>query len=176
MAIHMQKGIFAGRLMDRDAMSEQTRENVARFASATPQILDQRLCELDCAWDVERTAQVGVAGLTLVGLAAAAYWGVGWWAVPIVGASLLLIQAIWCWSPLSALLSCCGLRTRRDHAQERYALKALRGDFQRLTLVNTPQDLEDHSRFEGEGGPPAPEPPLAASDPSAVDEALRAAR
>ena len=38
-------------------------------------------------------------------------------------------------------------------AQERYALKAIRGDFQPMNLITTPQDREDLSRFEGEGGP-----------------------
>jgi len=57
-----------------------------------------------------------------------------------------------------------------------YALKALRGDFHRLDVIATPQDQEDMSRFENEGGPPAPEPVLTAGHASAVDEAVVAAQ
>jgi hypothetical protein len=157
-------------------ISEQTRENVARYASATPVLLEQRLHELACEWDVERVI-AAIAGLGLTaGVVLTAFAGLGWLFVPLVIASFLLMHAVIGWSPVLPLIRRMGYRTGCEIAHERYALKALRGDFQRLDAVTTPQDREDLARFEGEGGPPAPEPKPDASDPHIVNEAIRAAR
>ena len=101
--------------------------------------------------------------------------GGGWWAVPAVLAVFLVLHTMTCWSPAMPLVRRLGFRTSREVNQERYALKAIRGDFQRLTLVTTPQDREEIARLEGEGGPPIPEP---APEPheEIVTEALDAAR
>jgi hypothetical protein len=162
------------RITDRNA--EKTRANVARYAGATPQLLEQRLNELDAEWDVERVAAT-VASLTILGgLTLAVFLGEGWLAIPFVVAALLLLHALIGWSPIRPLIRKMGCRTAREIDHERYALKALRGDFQRLDVVTTSQDIEDLARFEGEGGPAAPLPGPAATHPVVVDQAVQAAQ
>jgi hypothetical protein len=166
-----------------DSICEKTCERVAHYASATPQMLEQRLCELDHEWDVERITATCVALGMLGGVLLVTLFGEGWLVVPLLLATFLLLHALVGWSPLLPLIRRGGCRTADEIALERYALKALRGDFQRLDVVTTPQDREDLARFEGEGGPPAPEPdrPADAAHPDAahpavVHEAIRAAQ
>ena len=159
-----------------EAICEQMRENVARYASASPQMLDQRLRELDHEWDIERITGLAASLGLLVGMAFTATLGLPWLLLPFLIALSLLLHDLIGWSPALPALRQAGYRTQREIDHERYALKALRGDFQPLAHHDTPQDLEDHARFEGEGGPPAPEPAPQASDPEIIDEALRAAQ
>lgn len=165
-----------------DSISEQTRERVSYYAAATPPLLEQRLRELDHEWDVERITSAFVGtGLTLSVLLTSAQ-GEAWLVVTLILSTFLLLHALVGWSPLLPLIRLWGCRTAREIAHERYALKALRGDFQRLDVVTTPQDREDLSRFEGEGGPPAVTPTPAdaaepdAAHPAVVREAIRAAQ
>jgi len=159
-----------------EAIFQQMHVNVARYASATPTMLDQRLRELDQEWDVERVTSVAAGLGVLAGVLLASLVDPAWLVLPAVVASCLLLHGLVGWSPGLALLRRLGYRTAQEIDHERYALKALRGDFQPLAAVTTPQDREDLARFEGEGGPPAETPGTDAGDSAAVHEALRAAR
>jgi hypothetical protein len=162
---------------DSDCVTDRTRDSVAKFASATPPRLDQRLTELSCEWGLERVIAGGCGVAVLAGLLLVAGLGTAWLAVPGLFAVVLVAQAFAGWTPLVPLLRRAGFRRSCEIAHERYALKALRGDFHRVAAAKTPQDREDLSRFEGEGGAvveydPAPD----ASDPEIVNEAIRAAQ
>jgi hypothetical protein len=157
-------------------IDERTRESVARYASASPQLLDQRLRELDDEWDVERVTATGVGLALLAGLGLAALFGGVWLLLPALITAFLLAHALLGWSPFLAVIRHRGYRTAREIDHERCALKALRGDFQPVAAVTTPQDREDLSRFEGEGGAVVPDPGPDAGDPEVVDAAIRAAR
>jgi hypothetical protein len=159
-----------------DCLSEQTRHNVARYASASPLLLDQRLQELSREWWAERICTAALAGAVLAAMVPVVVFGNSWLVVPGVFAAMLLSQAVFAWSPIMPLIRLMGYRTACEIWNERYALKALRGDFQRLDTVTTPQDREDLSRFEGEGGPAHPDPNPDASDAEIVNEAIRAVR
>jgi hypothetical protein len=159
-----------------DSISEQTRDNVARFAAVTPQLLEQRLGELDREWDVERATAALAGTVLLAGVALTSGLGQVWLVLPLVVSACLLLHAVIGWSPGLWLLRRAGFRTAREIAHERYALKAIRGDFQRLDVVTTPQHREDLSRFEGEGGAVVPDRSPDAADPAVVHEAIRAAQ
>src|SRR5262249_21835110 len=103
-----------------DSICEKTRERVAHFASATPQMLEQPLCELDHEWDVERITATCVALGMLGGLLLAALFGEGWLVVPFLFATFLLLHALVGWSPLLPLVRRCGCRTAEEIAHERY--------------------------------------------------------
>jgi hypothetical protein len=153
------------------------RENLARYASSCPRLLEQRLCELDSEWDVDRVTTTAYSLLLLLGLFPAALAGGWWWAAPVLFAAFLVLHTAAGWSPGLPLVRQFGFRNSREINQERYALKAIRGDFQRLALVPSPQDREDIARLEDEGGPPAPEPePEPEPHHEIVTEALDAAR
>ncbi len=156
------------------AIERATYLNVRKYALASPQTISQRLCELDREWDTDRLLGVVGPSLTLLGLALGAGIHLGWLGLSALAAASLLVYAISGWFPGLLLLRRSGIRTSAEIACEKYALKALRGDFRKLDTVITPEDREALANLENEGGivaaPRLPE----AGDPQAVGEAIRA--
>ena len=111
---------------------EQTEENVARLAAANAGDIEARLGELDREWDVERTLEANAATACLVGLALGATVNRKWFIFPGVVASFLLQHAVQGWCPPLPVFRRMGIRTASEIDYERYALKALRGDFDQL--------------------------------------------
>jgi hypothetical protein len=110
----------------------QTEEGVSYFVSAGPEAIDRRLQELDGEWDIERVLEANAASLTLVAVVLGVAKGPKWFLVPGVIAAFLLQHAIQGWCPPLPLLRRLGLRTEAEINRERYALKALRGDFREV--------------------------------------------
>lgn len=104
--------------------------NVERLAREGRPAIDRRIRELEREWDVDRVLDAQAAGLGLAGLAmGAALNRRRWLFFPATVAGLLFAQALYRGSPPAALLRRIGVRTAREIHEERYALKALRGDF-----------------------------------------------
>ena len=113
---------------------EQTEANIARYAAAGPEI-DRRLKELDREWDVERTLEANASTLALIGVVLGATVSSWWLLLPGVVAALLLQHAVQGWCPPVPVFRRLGFRTQTEIDYERYALKALRGDFRDLPTV-----------------------------------------
>ena len=64
----------------------------------------------------------------LIGLA----FGRKWLVIPLFAQSMMFLHAVQGWYPLLPLFRRMGFRTEKEIAAERYALKALRGDFKEL--------------------------------------------
>lgn len=109
----------------------QTEANVAYYARRLDEI-EQRLNELDQEWDVERAIEANAACLMLFGLGLGIFWKKAL-VLPMVVGSFLLQHAIQGWCPPVPVLRRMGVRTQREINQERYALKALRGDFEAVS-------------------------------------------
>lgn len=131
---------------------------MARYAAAPPEVLEHRLRELDREWDVDRVTAT-VFGLVLLGSVLLAYFvGAGGLVLAGILSICLLLHGLAGWTPARPLILRLCYRTPWEIAHERCALKMIRGDFQVETLTTTPQDREDLSRFENEGGSPAKSP------------------
>jgi len=118
----------------------QTEHNVARLADAPPEAIEQRLAELDREWDIERALEANAAVASLIGLALGATVDRSGFYCP--QRSRLLATA--CSSrmvPTGAYLSATGFRTQPEIEKERYALKALRGDFHDVSYYYEARDL-----------------------------------
>ena len=113
------------------AIRRRTESRISYFADH-PDEIGARLDELDGEWDVERVLQANASTLavcgTLLGLARSRAWFV----LPIAVGGFLLQHSIQGWCPPLPVLRRLGFRTRKEIEQERYALLALRGDFDRL--------------------------------------------
>ncbi len=108
-----------------------TEKNIARYATAGPAAITRRLAELDAEWDVERTLETNASTLTLIGLMlAATSKNPKWLALPFAVQAFLLQHALQGWCPPLPILRRLGFRTAEEINRERYALKALRGDFE----------------------------------------------
>lgn len=115
-----------------ESLNEQIRRiieaNIAYYARHKDQI-DERLRELDEEWDIERTLQANAASLTLAGTVLGTLFRRRWLVLPMLVGGFLLQHAIQGWCPPLIILRRLGVRTIQEIDTERYALKALRGDF-----------------------------------------------
>jgi hypothetical protein len=113
-----------------EQIRRQTEENVARFQNASREEIEERLEELDREWDIERMLEANAATACLVGLTLGATVDRKWFLFPAVVAGFLLQHALQGWCPPLPVFRRMGVRTASEIDYERYALKAMRGDFE----------------------------------------------
>lgn len=95
----------------------------------------QRLRALDDEWDIERAIEVNAAAIAFAGIALGATRSRAWLALPALVSGFLFQHAVQGWCPPVPLLRRLGFRTAYEIEEERHALKALRGDFDRIPLA-----------------------------------------
>jgi hypothetical protein len=117
---------------DNEAIRRQIEANIARYAWLGPAAIERRLKELDEEWDIERTLEANAASATLLGVGLAAFVDRRLLILPALVGGFLLQHALQGWCPPVPLFRRLGFRTEAEIDQERYALKALRGDFDKV--------------------------------------------
>jgi hypothetical protein len=122
-------------------IDRQTEANVGRFIAEGPAAIDRRLKELDREWDIERTLEANASTVSLIGLALGAFVNAWFFVVPALVAGFLLLHAVQGWCSPVPILRRLGFRTEREIDHERYALKALRGDFEGLAGETGPEAI-----------------------------------
>lgn len=103
-----------------------------RDAKGRLEEIDNRLRELDREWDIERVLQANAAVASLVGVFLAVTVSRKWLVLPAAVAGFLMQHAAQGWCPPLPMFRRWGVRTPSEIARERFALKALRGDFDNL--------------------------------------------
>jgi hypothetical protein len=119
-------------------IAQQTEQNITYYAAHQDEI-DQRLDELDQEWDIERALETGASSFMLTGLLFGMTRNRAWYLFSGVIAGFLLQHALQGWCPPLPVFRRLGFRTRHEIDQERFALKAIRGDFKDLP------EVDDHS-------------------------------
>lgn len=112
-----------------NARIEEDIEASVAYYAGRPDEIGARLGELDREWDIERTLEANAAGVSLFGLLLAVTVDRKWLLLPAGVAGFLMQHALQGWCPPIELFRRLGVRTAGEIARERYALKALRGDF-----------------------------------------------
>lgn len=106
-----------------------------------PETTSRRLEALDREWDIDRTIEAEAATMGLVGLALGSFVRPAFLALPAtVGAAVFLFGSRGIY-PLMPIFRRLGIRTAREIERERYAVKALRGDFDALPEAPTTAEL-----------------------------------
>ena len=108
-------------------------EESLRHHAEHPEHIAHRLDELDHEWDIERTLETNAATLALTGTLLGAFVDRRFLVLPAVVTGFLLQHALQGWCPPVPVLRRVGIRTAAEIDRERTALKALRGDFGRLS-------------------------------------------
>jgi hypothetical protein len=111
-----------------DRIRAEMAERLAYYADHLDEI-DARLYALDREWDIERTLEAKAAALAFTGVALATTVDRRWLLLPALASAFLFQHATQGWCPPMAVLRRLGVRTAEEINHERYALKALRGDF-----------------------------------------------
>lgn len=112
-----------------EAIRRETDMRVAAYVSASKRDIDRRLKELDSEWDIERTLETNGSTLLLLGLLMGVAVNRKFLILPALVGGFCLQHAIQGWCPPIEAFRRMGIRTAREIEEERFALKALRGDF-----------------------------------------------
>jgi hypothetical protein len=119
-----------------DAIRQRTDARIARLERGPAVRIDQRLQALDHEWDVERLLQTNASIIVLLGLALATTVNRKFLLLPAGVFSFFAQHALQGWCPPIPVFRRLGVRTQREIERERFALKAMRGDFDALAQMN----------------------------------------
>lgn len=105
---------------------------VNELAGQSKSRLSQRIGELDREWDIERWLEMNASALAFSGVMLGLFVNRKFFAIPCLVLPFLFQHAVQGWCPPIPFLRRRGVRTAREINHEKYALKAMRGDFAAL--------------------------------------------
>ena len=111
-----------------ERIDTKTRRNIREHATSRAGA-SRRIVELEREWDVERTLEANASTLALAGAVLGMTVNRKWFWLTGGVLSFLFQHATSGWCPPLPILRKLGVRTQSEIDQERYALKAIRGDF-----------------------------------------------
>lgn len=123
-----------------DAIVRQTRHAIWSAVNDGEEGVARRLDELEREWDIERVLEANAAAVALTGVTLGAVFGRRWLLLPAAVAAFLLQHALQGWCPPMPFFRRLGVRTQSEIERERYALKAIRGDFTRIPPARSGRD------------------------------------
>jgi hypothetical protein len=128
-----------------EAIRDETERRIEQAKRLGPAAIERRLAELNAEWDIERTLEANAATASLIGVTLGATVDRRWFALPAVVGAFLLQHAVQGWCPPLPVFRRLGFRTASEIDYERYALKALRGDFAEISRERNrgPQKVAD---------------------------------
>jgi hypothetical protein len=127
-------------------IARKTHDSI-RYHARHPERIERRLRELDAEWDTERLLETNAATLALTGTVLGLTVDKRWFALPAAVTGFLLQHGVQGWCPPLPVLRRLGVRTPREIEAERYALKAIRGDFE--GVPDDPHPAEAATRATG---------------------------
>ena len=131
-----------------EQIQRQMERDIARVAAKGPGAIERRLMELDNEWDIERYLETMAPTFTLLGLTLGLTRNRAWFILPLMVQGFFLQHALQGWCPPIPVLRRLGIRTCDEIAEERYALKALRGDFESVSHSHQDGSYDASSALE----------------------------
>jgi hypothetical protein len=110
-------------------IDRQGRDCLENLAGADRETLSRHIDQLNREWDTERFLQMNASILTLGGVLLGAAVNRKFLVIPGAVLGFFLQHAVQGWCPPLPVFRRMGVRTRQEINREKYALKALRGDF-----------------------------------------------
>ena len=111
-------------------------EAIQTYSMRSEAAITRRIDELDREWDIERILQTNASSLALAGVLLGVTVNRRWLALSGGVLGFLLLHSVKGWCPPLPALRRLGVRTRAEIDRERFALKALRGDFADVENLN----------------------------------------
>ena len=112
-----------------ERIDRATQRRVLRAGGETNAALSRRLEQLDAEWDMERVLETNASALALGGVVLGLLLNKKFFAIPCFVLPFLLLHALQGWCPPVPMFRSRGVRTRKEIDTEKFAVKALRGDF-----------------------------------------------
>jgi len=117
-----------------DEIDRKTRDNIESYVGKDANAITARIAELNREWDIERSLETNASTIALTGLVLGVTVNKKWLVLPGIVLPFLFQHAVQGWCPPLPILRRLGIRTREEIDREKYALKALRGDFENGTI------------------------------------------
>jgi hypothetical protein len=124
-------------------IDREIENRVREYSQRSESELTRRINELDHEWDMERLLETNASAAAFTGLVLGITRNRKWLIVPSVVLPFLFQHAIQGWCPPVPIFRRLGVRTRDEIKREKYALKALRGDFEGIASMRRPEEAED---------------------------------
>jgi hypothetical protein len=121
-----------------EKLDREAERRIMYAAGQPPAALSRRIDELDREWDIERWLEANAATLAFTGTLLGIFVNRKFLAIPCLVLPFLFQHATQGWCPPVPILRRNGVRTRREIDAEKYALKALRGDFREVSGSHVP--------------------------------------
>ena len=123
-------------------LDDQAAQRIQQYTRRSPDDMDRRIAELDREWDIERLLEMNASALAFTGLVLGIARNKKWLLLPGVVLPFLFQHAVQGWCPPLPILRRLGVRSREEIDREKFALKALRGDFQRVVAGSGPSAIQ----------------------------------
>lgn len=107
-------------------------DSIAHYSGKSENEIACRINELEREWDMERLLETNASALAFAGLLLGITRRKKWLLLPGIVLPFLFQHAVQGWCPPVPILRRLGVRTREEIDREKYALKALRGDFEHV--------------------------------------------
>src|SRR3954471_6421418 len=112
-----------------ESIEREARLRVVHAATQPRTAISRRINDLDNEWDIERWLEANASALAFTGTVLGILVNKKFFAIPCIVLPFLFQHSVQGWCPPIPFLRRRGVRTRREIDAEKYALKALRGDF-----------------------------------------------
>jgi hypothetical protein len=126
--------------LQNQRIDAQTRQCLERHAAGDREAIGRHLDALDREWDVERYLQMNAGIVSLSGVVLGAMASRRFLVLPAIVFGFFFQHATQGWCPPLPVFRRMAVRTRREINREKYALKALRGDFEHLSPGEAEQE------------------------------------
>jgi hypothetical protein len=121
-----------------EKLDRELERNLRFYAGRSEAEIAQRIAELEKEWSIERYLNTNASALALTGAVLGLTVSRKWLLLSAVVGGFLLKHAVSGWCPPVPLLRRLGIKTRSELDREKFALKAIRGDFKNLNLPERP--------------------------------------
>ncbi len=115
-----------------ERIDEALERSIRFYATQPEQAISARIDELEREWDIERVLETNASALALTGAIFGLFSSRKWFLLTCGVMGFLMQHAIQGWCPPVPAFRRMGYRTRGEIDREKFALKALRGDFNNL--------------------------------------------
>lgn len=123
-----------------ERIDRATQRRVLRAGGESKSALSHRLERLDQEWDMERVLETNASALALGGVLLGLFVNRKFFVIPCLVLPFLLQHATQGWCPPVPFFRSRGVRTRKEIDTEKFAVKALRGDFDGIEGRDDPND------------------------------------
>lgn len=116
-------------------LDERAEDRVRGYARSSREEITARIKELEAEWSIERLIESEAPLMALTGLGLGAFVNRKFLVLPAFVFGMVALHGVQGWYPMMPLFRRMGFRSRKEIDREKFAMKALRGDFKDIQTI-----------------------------------------